>query len=325
MISVEQCNDQTAWNDYVLDHDGHPLQLWGWGETKAAHGWRADRVFVKDEAKTVGAAQLLIKRLPGGFQSLAYIPRGPLCTEENRAEVLDELGVYAKEKYKALALTIEPHWLEFDAPKGWRASQNTILVPRTLILDLAKSEDDLQGAMAKKTRQYIRKSAKEDLVIRRVKSKDELGQCLAIYHETAERAGFALHSDDYYLDIFDNLGDASPVFAAFHDGKMVAFLWLAVSQHVAFELYGGVNETGQQLRANYALKWYAITTMQKWGVEQYDMNGLINDGISTFKQGFADHEDMLVGTYDKPLSPLYIFWDKFLPFVKQVARSLKKR
>ena len=27
-------------------------------------------------------------------------------------------------------------------------------------------------------------------------------------------------------------------------------------------------------------------------------------------RGFADHEDTLVGTYDKPLSPLYVVWAK---------------
>jgi peptidoglycan pentaglycine glycine transferase (the first glycine) len=324
MISVERCDIQQTWDDYVLDHDGHPLQLWGWGEVKAAHGWLADRVFVSDEDDIIGAAQLLIKPLPGGIKTLAYIPRGPVCTEKNRAEVLDALADYAKRSSKALTLTIEPHWREFDPPQGWRASSNTILLPRTLILDLTKTEDELQDAMSKKTRQYIRKSSKEDVVIRQVKTKDEIAQCLEIYHDTAQRAGFALHGDDYYQDIFDRLGEASPVFAAYHGDTMVAFLWLAVSQQIAFELYGGVNEEGQTLRANYALKWQAIQTMKKWGVAEYDMNGLLNDGISTFKQGFADHEDTLVGTFDKPLSSLYPLWTTGLPHAKKLVRLLKR-
>jgi lipid II:glycine glycyltransferase (peptidoglycan interpeptide bridge formation enzyme) len=55
------------------------------------------------------------------------------------------------------------------------------------------------------------------------------------------------------------------------------------------------------------------------------MNGLLNDGVSTFKQGFANHETMLAGTYDIPLSPLYAVWSKGLPMAKKVVRALKKR
>jgi lipid II:glycine glycyltransferase (peptidoglycan interpeptide bridge formation enzyme) len=179
--------------------------------------------------------------------------------------------------------------------------------------------------MTKKTRQYIRKSAGEAIEIRRVKGGEELDACLAIYKETAERAGFGIHADQYYYDIFDNLGEHSPVFAAFQGDKPIAFLWLAISQRTAFELYGGMNDEGQRLRANYALKWHTIQTMKKWGIELYDFNGLLNDGVSTFKQGFADHETMLAGTYDKPLSPLYNVWTHALPAAKKIIQKIKNR
>lgn len=325
MTSVETCEQQEVWDSEVLSMGGHPLQLWGWGATKAAHNWRVDRVFVKRGETIVGAAQLLIRMLPKPFNALVYIPRGPVGDEKEREVVLAALANYAKTTYKAVALSIEPDWTHMPSIGGWQKTANTILIPRTLILDLTKSEDELQAAMAKKTRQYIRKSATESIEIRKVKSREELSGCLAIYKQTARRAGFGIHGDQYYYDIFDNLGDHSPVFAAFYEGKPVAFLWLAVSSETAFELYGGMNDEGQHLRSNYALKWYAIRTMKKWGVTRYDFNGLLNDGVSTFKQGFADHEDMLVGTYDKPLSPLYTLWSKGLPTAKKIVRKLKNR
>ena len=165
MISVESCEHQSTWDDYILDHGGHPLQLWGWGHTKVAHGWSADRVFVSEEDDIIGAAQLLIKVLPGGIKTIGYIPRGPVTSKKNRAVVLDALADYAKKHYKAIVITIEPHWLEFDPPQGWQHSANTILHPHTLILDLNKSTDDLRAVMTKKTRQYIRKSSSEELLI----------------------------------------------------------------------------------------------------------------------------------------------------------------
>lgn len=328
MISLTATTSREEWDDYVLENDGHPLQLWGWGEVKAAHGWRVERVFGYDMDKApLGGAQILIRRLPWPFKSLVYVPRGPVVTGERASAFLEALANYARSQHGAVVLTIEPDWAELPVlGKGWHASDNTILIPRTLILDLRRSEEELLAPMAKKTRQYIRKSGSEDgLTVRQVKTADELQECMQIYHETAKRAGFALHDDQYYYDIFEQLGEASPVFAAFYAGKPVAFVWLAISAETAFELYGGMNDKGQELRANYALKWHAITKTREWGIERYDMNGLLNDGVSTFKQSFADHEDMLVGTYDKPLSPLYFVYSKVLPIGKKLVRSIKQR
>lgn len=327
MNSIELCKEQKVWDEYVLENEGHPLQLWGWGSVKSSHGWQAERLFMHNtDMKIIGAAQVLIKKLPWPLVSLAYVPRGPIINESNRNEILDALSAYAKDKHRSVAIKIEPDWKEgVEMPKGWHKSKSTILIPHTLILDLEKSHDDLQAAMAKKTRQYIRKSsADRTFEIRQVKERAELEKCMHIYHKTSKRAGFALHDDVYYYDVFDKLGDASPVFAAYKDGWPIAFLWLAISQSVAFELYGGMNEEGQQLRANYALKWYAITKMKEWGIDHYDMNGLVSDGVSNFKRGFADHENNLIGTLEKPLSPLFFVWTWVLPLAKKLRRVLKR-
>ncbi|HEX7483970.1 MAG TPA: peptidoglycan bridge formation glycyltransferase FemA/FemB family protein [Candidatus Saccharimonadales bacterium] len=325
MTTVQTCEKQTDWDEEILARGGHPLQLWGWGEVKAAHNWSVDRIFINQDDQIIGAAQLLIRRLPAPFKALVYVPRGPVADDADREEVLTAIAEYAKRTHGAVAVTVEPDWAAFPDVAGWKSSTNTILIPRTLILDLTKSEDELLAVMAKKTRQYIRKSAGETIEIRQVQSREELAGCLGIYKQTAERAGFGLHDDQYYYDIFDKMGEYSLVTAAFYEGKPVAFLWSGMSEQTVFELYGGMNDEGQRLRANYALKWWTIQLTKKWGIAQYDFNGLLNDGVSTFKQGFADHEDMLAGTYDKPLSPLYIVWTKALPLGKKILRKLKNR
>ncbi len=325
MIVGTSCNEPELWDEVIHDLDGHPLQLWGWGELKSAHNWKAHRVLFTDEDDTViGAAQIVSRQLPLPFKRFNYIPRGPVWCEGREAEVLDALVRYSKQHLPGAALSIEPDDEQVPLVKGWRKAAHTILIPRTLILDLNKSEPALLEAMTKKTRQYIRKSEREGLVLRRIRADQEFAQCLELYRQTAARARFALHTDQYYQDAHRLLGDSSVIFAAFEASAPVAFVWLAVSQKTAFELYGGMNERGQELRANYALKWHAITTCKEWGIDRYDMNGLLNDGVSTFKQGFADHETMLAGTYDYPLSPLYAAWSKGLPAAKKTVRTVKK-
>lgn len=326
MLVAQQCNTQSEWDEAVNQLEGHPLQLWGWGELKARHNWQVHRVlFIENESVIIGAASILTRRLPWPFRQIAYVPRGPVWRAGKKSVVLDELSSYAKTHLPGVSLTIEPDSEEPITSKGWRRSENTILIPRTLILDLRQTDEELLADMAKKTRQYIRKSAKEGIEIRRVTTRADIQSCLDIYHQTAQRASFALHDDDYYFDLHEQLGSQSLVFAAFSQGEMVSFLWLASSNATAFELYGGMNNVGQQIRANYALKWFAIGETRNLGVVRYDLNGLLNDGVSTFKQGFAHHETLLVGTYDYVLSPFYILWSKVLPFAKKVLRLIKSR
>lgn len=323
MTSAVVCEVADEWDDIILDLGGHPLQLWGWGEVKSAHRWTATRVIFKDEETVIGAAQILWRKLPWPFRRLNYVPRGPVYTDGSKQVVYETLAAYVREHLPGTVLTVEPDDVgELDL-QGWKASQNTILMPRTVILQLENTQETLLGAMAKKTRQYIRKSGREGVTIRQVASKEAVAECLEIYHQTAARAHFAIHGDQYYYDIQDKLGDSSIIFAAYDGGAIVSFVWLVISSSTAFELYGGMNDRGQELRANYALKWHSVTTCKRWGLERYDMNGLLNDGVSTFKQSFASHEDMLSGTFDYPLSPFYSAWTTLLPRVKAIVQRIK--
>ncbi|WP_394941508.1 lipid II:glycine glycyltransferase FemX [Psychromicrobium sp. YIM B11713] len=332
LLEVKPCLDRNEWDAAVNAHGGHPMQLWGWGESKAQHGWSAERLLVLDGETLIGSAQVLYRTLPLPFRALAYIPRGPQAAENRLTEVLPEVAEAVKRR-KAVVLTADPDW-DFTDPRtsmlsaaGWREAATEILIPRTLILDLTRSDDELFAAMTKKTRQYIRKSGREDIEFKRV-GEAELQGCLEVYRQTAERAGFGIHQDDYYRDIFKNLGEQSPVFAALHGQEVLAFLWLACSETTAFELYGGMTDKGSQLRANYALKWMAIQTMRERGITRYDFNGLLNDGVSQFKFGFASHENLLAGSWDKPLSPIYSLYSKALPLGRKIlrrVRSLVKR
>lgn len=341
-LTVTPCTDRAEWDSTVKQFGGHPLQLWGWGDVKSAHRWRAERVLVRDgggaDARVVGACQLLTRTLPGPLGGFVYAPRGPVVPRDSAdsdrpsqqpapGAVADAVADYVLGSRRAVAVSIEPdeNAGEFALDSKWREAETTVLPARTLILDLRNSEDDLLGDMSKKHRQYIRKSGREDaLEIRAVETIEQLDVCLEVYRETSERADFGLHEDSYYHDVFTMLGDDAPVWAAYVEDRPVAFLFMAKSERTAFELYGGMDETGQRLRANYALKWHVIRHMKSLGIERYDFGGLINDGVTTFKTGFASHENLLAGSWDRP-GPGYALWTKGLPLAKRAVRALKRR
>lgn len=321
MYTVEHCDNKAIWNEAVRSLNGHPLQLWGWGEVKAKHGWSAVRLIVRKGSEVAILAQVLVKPLPGPFRCLAYVPRGPVGRSE---AAMDALVIHVKSTIRPVCLVSEPDTVNESPWRGWRRSTNRILLARTATMDLTETEDDLLAKMSKKTRQYIRKSAGEGVTVRRAASQSDIDACLSIYKQTASRAGFALHDDSYYHDVFEQMGDDSPVFMAEKGGEVLAFLWPIVTPEVAFELYGGMNDEGQRLRANYHLKWTVIRQMKQDGVKRYDVNGLLNDGVTSFKKGFIPDETTMSGTFVKPMSPLFTVWDVVLPAVKKVAQAVKR-
>jgi len=323
MIEIQLCTDQEVWDNFILDNHGHPLQLWAWGQIKTAHGWSADRLLGYENNKIVAAAQILTRKLPLLVHAFSYVPRGPVGEQGSNEEFLAAVAAYAKREHRSVALSVEPDSIEFNPPKGWITPRNKILPAKTIIIDLTKSDSDLLVDMDKKTRQYIRKSTAEAITIKQVRNKEDLAKCLTIYHETARRAHFNIHNDQYYFDVFTLMEDHSPVFAAYLDDQPIAFLWIAISTDTAFELYGGMNKQGKGLRANYALKWHAIRKTKEWGLTRYDFGGLVDGGVSNFKLSWTDSETVLAGTFDKPLSSAYTLWNNTLPFAKRILHKVK--
>ena len=326
--ATAETTDRTEWDALVLRLGGHPLQLWGWGEVKGKGEWTPHRLVVRGPAgDPIGAAQVLVRALPAPMNAFSYVPRGPVVAAgADRDAVVGAVTAWAREHVRGVGITFEPAWPAIDPlPRvdGLRRGPVTVLVPRTLVLDLTRGDDELQAAMSKTTRKQVRRAERAGLVYREV-APEELDACLRIYHEVARRAGFPLHGDGYYRSVKRHLGLHSPVWAAFADDEPVAFLWLAASERTAFELYGGATDAGQELHANFGLKWALIREMRSRGVAEYDMNGLLNDGISQFKRSFAEHEDVLVGPLDVPFSPAYQLWVRGVPVAQRLLQLLRR-
>lgn len=310
------------WDDIVREHNGHPMQSWGWGELKEKTGsWTAHRVICEENGAFACAASVLERRLPWPFRSICYSARGPIVERDGDvARAADMIADWCRDHVHAVSYKIDPGVSGVTLGKGWEHG-GEILMERTAVVDLTPDEAGIQASFhSKKARQYIRKAERAGIEVRPAVSED-LDGILDIYHHTAEVDDFFIHTDEFYRAAFEHLSDTQQLFVAELDGRLLAFLWNITTPNTAFELWGGVTDEGKKLRANYLLKWRAMCAAKEAGAVAYDLNGLFNDGISKFKRLFIEEETLWIGTFDKPLSPLYGVWNGSLGLYRKLFKK----
>jgi len=313
-VQIQIVSDKQAWNDYAEGFGAHPMQMWQWGELKQKTGpWTPYRLVMRDEdGSALGGAQVLVRKMPFPFGAIAYAPRGPFARQDGLMEVADAAADWVKQNTKSQSLKIDPAVPELDWSAGWEVSE-TSLINKTACLSLEPDLDAIMKAIPnRKCRQYIRKGERDGVVVRPAEERD-LDAVLALYHQTAEADGFAIHDDAFYRTAFTVLDGIQQFFVAEMEGEVQAFLWNVTSRGgTTFELWGAVNDAGKRDRANYYMKWVAIQAAKEAGSKLYDLNGLLNDGISDFKLLFVPEPTYWVETHDRPLGHLYHAMNKAL-------------
>lgn len=327
-MQLIEITDQTIWDNFVSNSPfGHPLQLWAWGEVKKKNGWTPVRLGVQVGDHLEIAVQLLLWKIPKSKYRLAYVPRGPVIDplSSDLPALLEAIAQAAKDR-GAIQLKLEPAWQGIVLPEKWKKSKDNVLLAETYCVDLKQEDEILMSGIQSKARQYIRKAEREGVTIRRLMGSEELSNVMAVYQDTAQRAGFALHSEEYYRILLEKGGDHNYLLVAEKDSQIVAFVWILAAGKTAFELYGGMTRDGAKLHGNYALKAHAMQQMKVEGFEVYDFNGRLNDGVSHFKSLWGATETDWIGSYNLPLKGLYYkAWQVAWPVGKTLSKIGRKK
>ena len=285
------------WNEFLARHpDAHLLQTGEWGELKAAFGWEARRLIDGG-----AGAQVLFRRLPLGY-SAAYIPKGPLFGDQDSAALgrfwtdLDELC----RSRGAIFCKLEPDAWETDPPiplsPGWVRSPHNIQPPRTLVVGLRGTEDEILGRMKQKTRYNIRLAAKKGIAVRSWADLESFHRMLTV---TGRRDGFGVHTQDYYRrahELFHPAGKCELLVAEF-EGRPLAALMAFARGKRAWYVYGASNEEARNRMPTYLLQWEAMRWARGRGCETYDLWGAPDEEEAVLEAGFEARGDGLWGVY----------------------------
>jgi peptidoglycan pentaglycine glycine transferase (the first glycine) len=280
----------TDWNRYLSKYpNAHLLQTGVWGELKSAFGWKPVR-FVSGDA----GVQILFRKLPLGF-TIGYIPKATVDQS-----LLSEIELLCKQNH-AIFLKNEPDlWGDSPLPKGEgtrvRVSPHNIQPPRTIIVDIRGTEDDILARMKQKTRYNIRLAEKKGVTIRAWNDIEAFHKMMLL---TGGRDKFGVHSLEYYrraYELFHPKGMCE-ILVAEYEGKPLAGLFVARNGNRAYYLYGASTDDERNRMPAYLLQWEAMKWAKADGCEEYDLWGVPDEDEATLEASFETRHDGLWGVY----------------------------
>lgn len=299
------------WDAFVAAHPhGSVLQTTNWARLKNRFNWSSQRVWLRREDQLVAGAQILIRSVALGIAKIAYIPHGPLVdwNDEEQVDVLFSQIDVAAYQHRAGILKFEPYVWQNELPTGvWdtvrrRLGDNvivgdTIQPPRTILLDLRPSLEDILAAMKQKTRYNIRLAAKKDVSVRQGALED-IPTFNRLMRITGQRDNFEVHAPAYYRAAFELFApDQASLWIAEHESRpLAAVMAFAVGQKAAY-FYGASSGEERNRMPNYAAQWAAIQWARDRGCKSYDLWGVPDQSEETLEGEFPGRQDGLWGVY----------------------------
>lgn len=297
---------QEEWYRHVAPSPALSLmQCWEYGTAKAETGpWRVERGLFLEDGRVVGAAQVLIRRLPGGVPGgLAWLNRGPLDLRGKGGGTAATLSMMAElaEYYggrRGLYLRIAP-----PVPAGelsGAALRNAGLVETgtagwaSAFLDLAPAPEALRAGLGRKWRNHLNKAERLGLEV----EEGEDGAAFATFLESHRRftlsRGFSTSLTPELLNALHRLlpdGRRFRVLVARRSSEVVGGVLMARYGETCEYLAGNTSEEGRRMDAGQLLVWRAMLTMRDMGCRRLDLGGmdpeLTPEGIYKFKEGIG--------------------------------------
>ena len=347
------------------------LQSKFWGLFKARTGWQAYSCSYDFEDNGPHGNLLVLRRKIATFFSFLYVPHGAgeLSRLPDRWDALGLLGRALGESIgkSDIFVRFDLPWergpeekIEFESASGSSARKRLILhkgtdvqVPDTVILDLAKSTEELLAGMKPKWRYNIRLSEKKGIYITK-HGKEGLPLFMKLYEETAKRDKIAIHPESYYSALFDTVSEVSDLmkeqgipqqdrpalslYIAHHENDALAGIIVLKHGPIATYMYGASSNLKRNMMPAYALQWHAIQESKEQGARMYDFFGIPPQGsdashamagLYLFKTGFGGKIIHRYGAWDVPLHPsLYAIFrsaEKTRAFWhKKIKKSMRK-
>jgi lipid II:glycine glycyltransferase (peptidoglycan interpeptide bridge formation enzyme) len=318
----------TEWNSRILANPdgGNIFQGFELGEIKSHNGWKIRYVIVGSYAITIH------ERFIPGFGKLWYLPKGPGITNIKDLEpMLADLRKFGFRR-SVFLIKVEPEIIKTNTALRSLSALPLIagrpVQPNfaTVILDLAKSADEVMTALPQKSRHALKRALRDGVTVQSGgASKKNLAIMTRLMQVTMADKPGVIREQSYYESFWKLYCDRGlgKLFFAYYDGTPVAGAFVMTYGKKATYKDGGSIRERTVYGASHALQWHIIEWLIEQGITTYDLCGTppLEDidnrnhplyGVGLFKTSFNKEVTEFIGLYDFPIQPqIYAFWKKF--------------
>jgi peptidoglycan pentaglycine glycine transferase (the first glycine) len=304
-VSFEPITNIGCWQQLTaLTDRAHSVQVFGYGEAKAANGWSVNRQLLSLNGRPVAIVQALEKRVLG-IRIATRINRGPMLVEPGLSaaqitEIYRATRRHWARPYSPLLLapaleeTAANHAILKAAgfyqrnSNGWGSAR----------LNLDQPIDDVFASFEHSWRKAIRAADKAGVTVEVVDGDTAHEWMIERHLQNMAEKGFSGHGADFLRALRRHSGSDAVLLQAFHAGNPVAGLLMLKFGDTADSIVAWFGPEGRQLKAGNAITWGAIKEMHRRGVRHYDVGGTNSDqGFSSFKKGMNGTPYRLLGEY----------------------------
>ncbi len=343
LVEVKQ-SEKDIYNRFVIENEtGSFLQGYDWGSWQETLGRKILRYWILDiGGQRIGSLHLIKTSLPMGKYYL-YCPYGPVIDVRFKIEDLRLLTQELERKFgEAVFIRIEPKNSFLLPTTNYQLLTKTknIQPGRTLIIDLAKSEEDLLTEMHHKTRYNIRLAQKHGVEIKDefhlVNGKGLLAkEAVELIAKTSQRQGFKAQNPDYFEKLISYFAIQNPqgdlklhVYKALYNKQLLASAIIIDYGKTRTYLFGGSSDEHKNIMAPYLLHYRAMLDAKNLGLSNYDFWGIETSsgdtpGFVRFKLGFTTVESSIkqyAGAYDVIIRPAWYKVYKFLRWLNRLKK-----
>jgi lipid II:glycine glycyltransferase (peptidoglycan interpeptide bridge formation enzyme) len=351
-IKIKPITDEKSWQDFEKIRAPHTfLQTWEWGAAQELLGNKIFRLGIYGNGKIQGTA--FAYKISARRGSFLFCPHGPSIdwkcsefpqnTKKTKYENFDNfraLAGYLRELGKSERVgfvrisSLAPDnddMKKLFRDSGFISAPVHMMHPENAwILDIDRPEEEIIGAMKKRTRYSIRKAEKDGIKITTSANPADVRLFYEMYLETARRQKFVPFSESYIRREFEifRKNNKALMFFAYFKGKLISAAVIIFSSKMAFYHHGAsIRSDNSGLTASELLQWNVILEARHRGLASYNFWGIAPEncpkhpwhGLTTFKKGFGGHPENYLHAQDLVISPKY-----WLNYIVETVRRWKR-
>jgi len=302
---IAECKQlsKEEWDAILAEfQDANLYQTWSYAAARWG-GKNLSHLVLRSGPTVVGAAQLVLVKLPLLGGGLAYAKWGPLWIRRGSAadpRVFRELLRALRQKYAVelgFLLRVTPWEFEnaelqsIPSQEGFR--QNISAQQRTAMLDLTCSMEELRASLTRHWRSNLKRAESIGLEVVEDSTEDLLDEFAELYRQMRERKDAGWIPPIHYLHQIQrelNPGMKAHVSLCRYKGQTIAGLVVSALGEKSFAWLAATGDAGLELRGSYLLQWRAIQRLKSQGVRSYDLGGVnevTHPGTAQYKLGLC--------------------------------------